>query len=55
MVALWLVAPLISRLPTPVQGKVLKAAASVLETGQLRSSRLKETAIAAAPLGTHQR
>ena len=30
---IWLIAPLISKLPTPVQGKVLKAAGKVLEDG----------------------
>ncbi|VDP08683.1 unnamed protein product [Soboliphyme baturini] len=33
----WLIAPLISRLPSSVQGRVLKAAATVLETSQCAS------------------
>lgn len=39
----WLVAPLIARLPTSVQGRVLKAAGEELEKGQhLGSSSKKE-------------
>lgn len=40
---MWLVAPLIARLPTSVQGRVLKAAGEELEKGQhLGSSSKKE-------------
>jgi len=35
----WLVAPLISKLPPSVQGRVLKAAAAVLENGQLKKEK----------------
>jgi len=39
----WLVAPLIAKLPTSVQGRVLKAAGEELEKGQhLGSSSKKE-------------
>lgn len=40
---MWLVAPLIAKLPTSVQGRVLKAAGEELEKGQhLGSSSKKE-------------
>lgn len=40
---MWLVAPLIAKLPTSVQGHVLKAAGEELEKGQhLGSSSRKE-------------
>ncbi|KAM9316506.1 mediator of RNA polymerase II transcription subunit 12-like protein [Gastrophryne carolinensis] len=38
----WLVAPLIARLPTSVQGRVLKAAGEELEKGHLGSSSKRE-------------
>uniref|UniRef100_A0A914UQ26 Mediator complex subunit Med12 domain-containing protein n=1 Tax=Plectus sambesii TaxID=2011161 RepID=A0A914UQ26_9BILA len=41
----WLVAPLISRLPSGVQGKVLNEAASMLESGQTnRKERIQQSA-----------
>ena len=39
----WLVAPLIAKLPTAVQGRVLKAAGQVLESGNnFWSAKTKE-------------
>jgi len=35
----WLVAPIISKLPPSVQCRVLKAAAAVLENGQLKKEK----------------
>lgn len=31
--SVWLIAPLIAKLPVPVQGRILKVAGQVLETG----------------------
>jgi len=31
--SVWLIAPLIAKLPVPVQGRILKTAGQVLETG----------------------